>query len=318
MTLSQTIATFEALGSPRANGETVAALLRPYSATSVRIETVRGPRGSTDFVRIEVPGRTGRRAGGSAPTLGVVGRLGGLGARPGRVGLVSDADGGVAAVATALKLAQMHDAGDVLTGDVILATHVCPDAPTRRHDPVDFMDSPVRLEQMNGLEVDPAMDAVLAIDTTKANRILSHRGIAISPCVKAGWILRVPDDLLRLLEITSGEPAVTFPITMQDITPYGNGVFHINSILQPSIATESPVVGVAVGATTVVPGSATGASREVDIAGAVRFAVEVAKAFTAGTCRFHDQAEYERLVALYGDMRHLQRPVAGADGAVAR
>ncbi len=305
MTLAQTIAVHEALGGPRASGATVVGLLAS-TAAAVAVKTVRGPRGTTDFVRVSIPGRNGRTAGGPAPTLGVVGRLGGLGARPGRVGLVSDADGGIAAVATALKLSQMADAGDVLEGDVIVTTHVCPDAPTRRHEPVDFMDSPVDLEVMNGLEVEPAMDAVLSIDATKANRILNHRGIALSPTVKAGWILRVSEDLLRLVEITTGEVAVTFPVTMQDLTPYGNGVFHLNSIAQPARVTDAPVVGVALGAATVVPGSATGASREVDIASAVRFAVEVAKAFTAGTCRFHDQVEFERLVALYGHMRRLQ------------
>jgi hypothetical protein len=27
----------------------------------------------------------------------------------------------------------------------------------------------------------------------------------------------------------------TFPVTMQDITPYGNGIYHINSIMQLKI-----------------------------------------------------------------------------------
>ncbi|WP_252495946.1 DUF1177 family protein, partial [Escherichia coli] len=47
---------------------------------------------------------------------------------------------------------------------------------------------------------------------------------ALSPTVKEGYILRVAEDLLRIMEMTSGRPAVTFPITTQDITPYGNGV----------------------------------------------------------------------------------------------
>ena len=74
------------------------------------------------------------------------------------------------------------------------------------------------------------------------------------------------------MEMTSGRLPVTFPITTQDITPYGNGVFHLNSILQPSIATPAPVVGVAICAESVVPGCGTGASHEVDIAEAARFA----------------------------------------------
>jgi hypothetical protein len=191
---------------------------------------------------------------------------------------------------------------------VVIATHICPDAPTKPHVPVDFMDSPVSIEQMNQREITLDMAAVVSIDTTKGNRILNTRGFAISPTVKEGWILKVAPDLVRLMEVTTGRPAVTFPITMQDITPYGNGVDHLNSILQPATATAAPVVGVAIAAATAVPGCATGASHEVDIAEAVRFAIEVAKEVGTGVCRFHDEDEFARLVALYGDMRRLQGP----------
>jgi hypothetical protein len=306
MSLSHTLAVYEAFDSPRANGRTVVELLADAPEVTVAVETVHGERGSTDFVRIDIPGSSGRRAGGAAPTLGIVGRLGGIGARPARIGLVSDADGAIAAVAIARKLAAMRREGDVLPGDVIITTHVCPNAPTKPHFPVDFMDSPVSIEVMNAREVIAGMDAVLSIDTTKGNRILNHRGIAISPTVKEGWILKVAPDLLRILEMTSGRAAVTFPITMQDITPYGNGVDHINSILQPATATSAPVVGVAIGAESVVPGCGTGASREVDIAEAVRFAIEVAKETGSGSCRFHDADEFDRLVSLYGNMKQLQ------------
>lgn len=306
MSLSHTLAVFEALDSPRASGDTVRALLDGVDGVTLDVERVQGPKGATDFVRVVVPGRTGNRAGGEAPTLGIVGRLGGVGARPSRIGLVSDADGAVAAIAIARKLAFMRREGDVLAGDVVIATHICPDAPTKPHLPVDFMDSPVSIEQMNQREVTPDMAAVLSIDTTKGNRVLNTRGYAISPTVKEGWILKVSPDLLRLAEVSSGRAPVTFPITMQDITPYGNGVDHLNSILQPATATTAPVVGVAICAEAAVPGCATGASHEVDIAEAVRFAIEVAKEVGTGHCRFHDEAEFERLVALYGDMRRLQ------------
>ena len=36
-----------------------------------------------------------------------------------------------------------------------MATHICPHAPTRPHDPVPFMDSPVDIATMNEYEVDP-------------------------------------------------------------------------------------------------------------------------------------------------------------------
>jgi hypothetical protein len=306
MSLAHTLAVFEALDSPHASGETVRSLLDGVPGVELTVERVEGERGATDFVRIVVPGEGGRRSGGRAPTLGIVGRLGGVGARPSRVGLVSDADGAVSALAIARKLAFMHRDGDRLPGDVVVATHVCPDAPTQPHKPVDFMGSPVSIHVMNAREVGPEMDAVLSIDTTKGNRILNVRGFAISPTVKEGWILKVADDLLRLAEFCSGRAPVTFPITMQDITPYGNGVDHLNSILQPATATSAPVVGVAICAESAVPGCATGASHEIDIAEAVRFVIEVAKEFGAGTCRFHDEGEFARLVSLYGDMRRLQ------------
>ena len=306
MSLAHTLAVFEALDSPRASGDTVRGLLDGVAGVDCVVERVTGAKGSTDFVRVVVPGARGRRAGGDAPTLGVVGRLGGVGARPSRVGLVSDADGAVAAVAVARKLAFMRREGDVLAGDVIISTHICPDAPTKPHLPVDFMDSPVSIDEMNAREVTGEMAAVLSIDTTKGNRILNVRGFAISPTVKEGWILKVAPDLVRLAETTSGRAAVTFPIAMQDITPYGSGVDHLNSILQPATATTAPVVGVAICAETAVPGCATGASHEVDIALAVRFVIEVAKDVGTGTCRFYDEAEFARLVSLYGDMRRLQ------------
>lgn len=93
---------------------------------------------------------------------------------------------------------------------------------------------------------------------------------------------------------------------MQDITPYGNDVYHINSILQPAVATSAPVVGLAITAQSAVPGCGTGASHEIDIANSVKFAVEVAKEFTGGTCSFYDQKEFERLNQLYGSMKILQ------------
>ncbi|WP_192456482.1 DUF1177 domain-containing protein [Musicola keenii] len=306
MSLQQTLKVFELLDSAYASGETVRQLFSVYDKVDVAVTEIAGPKGKTDFVKIVIPGAQGKRQGGTAPTLGVVGRLGGIGARPGRLGIVSDGDGAVAAVATALKLAEMQKQGDTLTGDVIVTTHICPDAPTRPHEPVDFMDSPVETETMNEQEVSEEMDAVLSIDTTKGNRIINHKGFALSPTVKQGYILRISEDLLQIMEMTTGQLPVTFPITTQDITPYGNGVYHLNSILQPSIATTAPVVGVAITSVSAVPGCGTGASHEVDIAAASRFAVEVAKAFTRGNCQFYDREEYARLVQLYGAMSHLQ------------
>jgi hypothetical protein len=297
---------YELLDDPQVNGEAVAELWRASGISDVRVTTVDGERGSTDFVRAVIPGSSGKLAGGTSPTLGVIGRLGGIGARPEQIGFVSDGDGALTAVSVAAKLARMRERGDALAGDVIVATHICPTAPTRPHDPVPFMDSPVGIAEMNAHEVDAAMDAVLSIDTTKGNRICNAVGFAISPTIRQGWVLRVSEDLLSVQQRVTGRLPVVLPVTTQDITPYGNGVFHINSILQPATATEAPVVGVAITTETPVAGSATGATSLSSVEEAARFCIEVGKDFGRGGCDFHDPEESNRLIELYGPMTHLQ------------
>ncbi len=303
----QTIEAFELLDAATVTGEAVAAALRARRL-DIQVRRIQGERGATDVLRAIVPGTRGRTGGGDAPTLGIVGRLGGIGARPLRIGLVSDADGAIAAVAALLKLADMRQAGDALPGDVIVTTHICPSAPTRPHHPVPFMDSPVEIGTLVRLETDPAMEAILSIDTTRGNRVINTRGIAITPTVKEGYILRISEDLLDLLQVVTGHLPVVLSVTTQDITPYGNEVFHLNSILQPATVTTAPVVGVALTTEVAVAGPATGASQVADIEQAARFCIEVAKAYGAGACRFHDPEEFSRLVQLYGSMRHLQAP----------
>lgn len=303
--LKQVLEIHELLDDAQASGAAVAALLESRGPVTVEVKRIEGARGATDFIKVVVPGAAGKSSGGKNPTLGVIGRLGGIGARPERIGIVSDADGAVAALACALKLADMATRGDRLPGDVIVATHVCPDAPTQPHHPVPFMGSPVDMEAMNKHEVDPAMDAILSIDTTKGNRVINHRGFAISPTLKEGWILKMADDLMDIYEWSTGLDVKSIPVTTQDITPYGNGLHHINSIFQPCTATAAPVVGVAITAVRPVPGCGTGASRETDIEEAARFCLEVAKSFTDGKCRFYDADEYALMRKLYGSMAHL-------------
>lgn len=307
--LTHVLQLLDILDDPAVTGKDVVSYLDAQAGaggSGARVTTVDGPHGSTDFVRLRVAGSRGHAAGGDAPTLGVIGRLGGVGARPGVSGIVSDGDGAVSALAAAGKLLSMRARGDVIDGDVLVATHVCPDAPTEPRDPVPMMNSPVDMTTMNSYEVDAEMAAVLSIDTTKGNRVINHKGVALSPTVRAGYVLPVSAGLGELLETVSGEPVVTYPVTTQDITPYGNGLHHLNSILQPSTATGAPVAGVAITSAVTVAGCATGASHEHDIATAARYAVEVAKHFGAGTVSFHDEAEFTALRARYGAMTHLQ------------
>jgi len=300
--LREVLEAMELLEGPDASGEAAREWLigKGFEPNEVEVTHIEGEKEGTDFVKVHLS------SSGTGPTLGIIGRLGGVGARPERIGLVSDADGAIVALACAAALARMRKRGDSLPGTVIVATHICPHSPVIPHDPVPFMGAPVDMATMNRHEVDPRMEAILSIDTTKGNWVINRRGFAITPTVKEGYILRVSEDLLRIMSYVTNEPPAVLPITTQDITPYGNGLFHINSIMQPATATSAPVVGVATTARIPVPGCATGANQVVDIEMAARFCVEVAKEFTAGRSRFYDPEEFEQLVALYGPMRHLQ------------
>lgn len=304
--LKQVIDLFEMLDSPAAGSDTIKQYLNDTGTCEIETEKLLGEEGSTDHVKITIAGNDGRSNGGQSPTLGIIGRLGGLGARPQITGFVSDGDGALAALAAAAKLARMARLGDHLPGDIIITTHICPNAPTRPHDPVPMMSSPVSHDLINAVEIVPEMDAILSIDTTKGNRIINARGFAVSPTIKDGYIVKVSDDILDIMSRVTGRLPQVFAVSQQDITPYGNELKHINSIFQPSIMTSAPVIGVAITAEVAVAGCATGATQLVDVEAAARFAVEIGKEFTAGNCLFYNQDEFARMTELYGNMTHFQ------------
>ena len=307
MLIKQIIETFDVLDSSTVTGKDVENYLRGIKADAdIEVYELKGPKGSTDMVKVRIPGTRGKTNGGDAPTIGLLGRLGGIGARPEMIGFVSDGDGALAAIAAAAKLLDMQNKGDYLEGDVFISTQICPHAPTAPHKPVPFMGSPVEMSQVNREEVSPELDAILSVDTTKGNRVINTRGFAISPTVKEGYILRTSEDLLEQMQITTGRLPYVFPLATQDITPYGNNVHHLNSVLQPCTATDAPVVGVAITTEVMVPGCATGASHFADVEEAARFMLEVAKYFGKGDLKFYEEEEYELLKKLYGPMNHLQ------------
>ncbi|CAM5269910.1 hypothetical protein SANTM175S_04079 [Streptomyces antimycoticus] len=316
----------ELLDRPQTSGALLADHLRavqaaagadPQTAPQVEVRTVEGDKGSTDFVSVTVPGRRGKLGGGDAPTLGILGRLGESGPARSGSGWSRTPTGRWRRCPPRPSCWTCTPAATSWTAMSRSPPYVSGWAPTQPHDPVPFMDSPVDTLVCNREEISPAMDAVVSIDTTKGNRLLNHRGVALSPTVCQGWILRVSEDLVAVLESVTGESARILPITTQDITPYGNGVHHLNSILQPAVATTAPVVGLAITAGSAVAGCATGASHETDIAVAARFAVETAKEFGRGVARFLDPEEFARLVELYdGGAQGVrragrERPVAG-------
>lgn len=306
MLIKQVIEVFDLLDTAYASGADVKRYLESKGDANVSVKTIKDGKYSTDFIKIVISGKNGKTAGGNAPTLGIVGRLGAIGARPEVTGYVSDGDGALCALAAASKLIDMKQKGDALSGDVIICTQICPNAPTQPHIPVPFMGSPVDMATMNREEVDSEMDAILSIDTTKGNCVINSNGFAISQTVKEGYILRYSSDVLDIMQRTTGKAPHTFGVSIQDITPYGNSLYHLNSILQPATATNAPVIGVAVTTELPVAGCATGASHFVDVEETARFVTEVAKAFCEGKCSFYDQAEFELLVKKYGKMDHLQ------------
>jgi hypothetical protein len=317
MSLQSTLIAYELLDGAKVNGASIANLFAPFrelgvavTVTAVDNEPAGDTAGTTDFVSILIPGTHGKTAGGDARTLGMVGRNGAIGARPARVGMVSDADGPVAVIAVAHRLAQMKRNGDDLPGDVIVTTHIATDAPMHSNDGIPFMGMPVSSATMNRYQVSPDMDAILSVDTSKGNRIIKQRGFAISATAMQGYILRPSPNLVGVMESTTGQPAAVFAIAQQDITPYDNGLHHFNSIMQPHVATHAPVVGVAITAASIVGGSDSSASHEVDIAEAVRFCVEVAKRYTVASpdypCEFYDTKEWSRIRAAYPDLSVFQ------------
>ena len=306
MILKEILEVYEIIDSAHVSGLDLKVYLESLGAEDIELKRLETNKRSTDFIRISIAGKNGKLSGGASPTLGVLGRLGGLGARPEKIGMVSDGDGALVVLALAAKVLKMASRGDRLEGDLIISTHICPDAPIIPHEPVAFMGSPVSTALVNEEEVRGEMDAILSVDTTKGNRILNHRGIAISPTVKEGYILRVSEDLLDIYERVTGRYPVVLPITTQDISPYGNGVYHLNSIMQPSTATNAPVVGLALTTEIPVAGSATGASHPLDLELAARFCLELAKDFGGGSASFFDVKEYKLIRELYGSMANLQ------------
>ena len=164
--LTEVIEIFDLLDHSEVNGGVVSNLLKGEGAEGIVLKVVKDERGSTEVLKILIPGSRGSSKGGKAPTLGVVGTLAGVGARPAVQGVVSDADGAITALACALKLLRMKKRGDNLEGDLIITTHVCPKAPTEPHDPFPFVRYPVRVRKLMKYLVDDRAHAILSIDTT--------------------------------------------------------------------------------------------------------------------------------------------------------
>jgi hypothetical protein len=305
--LKHVIESFELLSSPLITGDRVADVVGSRGATDIRVTTVE-EKARTQFIRFTIPGTGSTASAKTARTLGLVGNLGGLSGNPEIRGLVSDADGAVTALAIALRLLDLRAAGESLSGNVIVSTHICTSAPTIPHEPVPFMGNPTfKAITKTRNYVDPAMEAILHIETSRANRVVNARGFAITPTIKEGYILRVSNHLMDIYQNVTGQWPVIVPLGTIDLTPIDNGLYHLNGMAQENLVTDAPIVGVALTSAMPIAGSTSGASQIMDIEAAARFAMEVAKGYTAGRVDFYDASEFEKIIELYGSMKHLRK-----------
>ena len=219
--------------------------------------------------------------------------------------MVSDSDGAVAALAIALKLASMRDRGDALPGDVLIGTHICPDAPTIPHDPVPFMGPPVDMVTMNQIEVRDEMDVVLSIDATKGNRLVNHKGIAITPTVKDGWVLPVAPDLLDLYEQVTGRPPVVVPLSTYNITPTATTCSTSTASCNPRSPPKPPWW--ASPRRRLRPPRLRHRGQPPQGRRACRHVIlEVAKAVGAGRCEVYDEDAFQAALGRYGPLSRLR------------
>ncbi|MCS7093466.1 MAG: DUF1177 domain-containing protein [Patescibacteria group bacterium] len=309
MVVREILEIFEIISKPEIDIKTLKEIFEKYDTEVefVRVDESKKTKppiggGKTIFIKIKI-----NSSDKNFPKIGIIGQLGGIGARPAEIGFVSDGDGALSALACALKLAKMKYYGERIRGRYVISTHLCPNAPTFPKKPVSFMGSPVSLETMNKLNVEKDMEAIITIDTTRGNRIIKNNYFAITPIVKEGWILKIPDEVIDVFEWITGENVSVVPITMQDITPYTNNLPHINSILQPAIATSAPVLGVAITSKKVIPGSATGVTNLFQIDTVCRFIIEISKRFCSKQLYFYNKEEFLKLKSLYGSMTKLYK-----------
>lgn len=78
MLIKQVIETFDILDSSTVTGDGVKNYLKAINPDAqIGVYALKGPQGSTDMVKIKIPGTKGKSSGGAAPAIGILGRLGG-------------------------------------------------------------------------------------------------------------------------------------------------------------------------------------------------------------------------------------------------
>ena len=299
--LKHVIEVIEAIDRASIGDRDIESLIPKCDYTNLEIEKIVKDGRTIHVVRYIYRGPRSGRA------IAVIGRLGGVGARPRIVGLVSDADGAIVALALARKISYMCMYGDHLPGEVYIATSISTHSIVRDEKPAPMISPPIDLYSLIEKELafkgDP--EAYISVDATKANKIIKVEHFAVTPVVVRGWIIPPSEDLLDLYTAVTGRDPAVVPITMQDIVPYTTRVKHINSILQAWLYTDKPVVGVATTSPKLVPGSATGVTNAVGLDMASRYILEVVKGFNSGDIELYSRDDLDELVRVHGEVKHI-------------
>ena len=306
MSFKSAMLAYDLLDSAYTTGAEIVKMFKEAGADGASYERLTGV-GFTDVVRIFLKGKTGKSSGGPAPTLDLSASLVATGARPGSVGLVGDGDGALIVIAAGLKMLDMKKKGDQLEGDVVILfniTGAAPHDPPDGHKPPDYS-CPVNFWKMKSKFVDGSADGILDVNVTRSDRYCKRRGFAITPTVLQGWLLKISEDALDVMERVTGETAV-MPITMQELMPTRNGISYLNDIAALPYEIDVPCIGVAMCSPSLQEPIGSGMTNLAEIEPAIRFCVEVAKDFGMGRFDFYDKEEFDKIVKLYGSMKHLQ------------
>jgi hypothetical protein len=293
--------------TPRASVADFAKLL-PAGTHSLRSDELVVEGREMTFVKILFPGRRGKSTGGNTRTLGVIGSLGALRVPGENLALVSDADGCLVALALALRLARMAAKGQVLANDVLISTQLCHDGRAEPHDPYPFVMSPIPSRLKHPRLVDPSMDGLVVVETCKSNKLVSHKGFAITHVAKEGMLLRLHANLIHIQEMVTGRLPVIFPVSQQDLTPYETGIHHVCGMMLPGLYTDAPVLGVPLTTEAQTWPAWTNVAHAPELDQAGRFCLEVATRFGLGECEFFYEDDYQAMKRFYGT---LPRAVAG-------
>lgn len=296
--LKQGIEVLDLLTSAEVNGTMLVEYLNSLGSCEAQVECVCGLNGSYKTLKVTITGTDGAISGGGSPTLGFVGQVGDQASSQSKNERIPDYIGTSIVLLTATKILQMNKSGNALRGDVILSAQISSNTATSEN-------TTLQKEVPTHTEVSQFMDAVISIGSYKREKVGYHKGIAISPTVKEGYILKLSDDLWALAKKNTDVLPISLPLSQQDIIPRETGLPQAHTILQPSRATSAPVVGIGIqNEKASGQGLETCFSERIESTG--RFLATVATAFTNGECSFFDEQEFTLLRTSYGDMSHFQ------------